>query len=325
MSNFWENKKILITGCCGTVGNEILNQLSKTKRTRIFGIDNRETEVFESRLNFKNKKNIKIYLGDISSIENCLRFTTNIDIVIHTAAYKHVELCELSPNDAVKNNIEGTQNLISASIKNKVKKFLFTSSDKAVNPTNVMGSTKLLAERLISSANLNKQNSTIFASTRFGNILGSRGSVLKIFQKQLSLNEPFTITDLKMTRYVMTLEKACKLVLKSVEIAKGGEVFILKMEALKILDLAKALYILKKNNLKNFKYKIIGKKNAEKNYEELVSYEELDKMKKIGDLYLTNVNFKSSSSKMLKKFNSEFDDHLKVPDIVKILKKINLD
>lgn len=320
--NFWKNKKILVTGCCGTVGSEILNQLSKMKYSQIYGIDNRETEVFEKRLMFKNKKNINIFLGDISSIENCFRFTNKIDVVIHAAAFKHVEICELSPNDAVKNNIKGTQNLISASIKNKVKKFIFTSSDKAVNLTNVMGSTKLLAERLVSSANLKDKNSTIFASTRFGNILGSRGSVLTIFEKQFNLKQPFTITDLKMTRYVMTLEKACKLVLKSVEYAKGGEVFILKMEAVKILDLAKAFYLLKNKNLKKFKYKIIGKKNAEKNYEELVSHEEIQKMRNFGDLYSTNLNFKSKKSYTMKKFNSELDKHLSISEILKILKKI---
>jgi FlaA1/EpsC-like NDP-sugar epimerase len=321
-NNFWKNKKVLITGCCGTVGGEILNQLIEAKTKKIIAIDNRETEIFEKKLAYKSNKNVNVFIGDISDLDDCLRFTSNIDIVLHTAAFKHVELCELSPNNAVRNNIVGTQNLISASIKNKVKKFIFTSSDKAVNPSNVMGSTKLLAERLVSSANAVEACDTIFASTRFGNILGSRGSVLTIFEKQIRNNLPLAITDLKMTRYVMTLKKACQLVLKSTILARGGEVFIFKMKALKILDLAKAFYKLQKGTLKNFKYKIIGKKNAEKNYEELITSEESLKLEYHGDIFSTDLNRIEKTNKEKFTLNSKYDEHISIDEIINLLKKI---
>ena len=323
MKNFWKKKKILITGCCGTVGSEIIDQLLILDTNLIIGIDNRETELFEKQLKYNNQKKLKLFLSDISIYENCIRDTNNIDIVIHTAAYKHVEICENSPSDAVRNNITGIQNLISASIKNNVKKFIFTSSDKAVNPTNVMGSTKLLAERLVSSANLPKKNSTVFASTRFGNILGSRGSVLKIFEEQIKYKKPLTITDVKMSRYVMTVKKACELVLKGAELAQGGEIFILKMDALNIMDLAKAFFKFKTGNLRDFKFKIIGKKNAEKNYEELITSEELSKLsKKKGMFYVNFENKKNNKLNSMKNFNSKFDKHLSLDQIIEKLKTI---
>lgn len=320
MKNFWENKNVLVTGCCGTVGSKLLEELVKFKAKKIVGIDNNESGIFEKRLKFKNKD---ILVGDVVDLADCMQYTKNIDIVFHTAAFKHVELCELSPRNAVRNNIQGTQNLISACIKNNVKKFIFTSSDKSVNPTNVMGSTKLLCERLVSSAN-NLSNETIFSSVRFGNILGSRGSVLTIFKKQIDESKPLTITDLDMTRYVMSLQKACNLLLKSAILSQGGEVFVLKMSAIKIFDLAKSFYKLKNGNLQNFKYKIVGKKNAEKKYEELITNEEKKKLINKKDILIINLDKKDNKKVCFIETNSHNDKHLSIDQIVKILRDVEV-
>lgn len=279
--NKWEGKSVLITGVCGTVGSEILKQLSLMDCELIVGIDNNETELFFVSQEYDNQDNIELFLCDLRDKAAVNRAMKRIDIVLHAAALKHVVLCERSPRDAVATNIEGMMNVIDAAEKNGVERLIFTSSDKAVNPTNVMGATKLMGERLITAANAHRhfENDTIFASTRFGNVLGSRGSVIPIFTRQISKGGPLTLTDENMTRFIMTLKEAVALVLESALIARGGEVFVTKMPVIRIVDLASVMIemLAPKYNysVQDIKVNIIGAKPGEKMYEELMSDEEV--------------------------------------------------
>jgi FlaA1/EpsC-like NDP-sugar epimerase len=202
-----------------------------------------------------------------------------VDIVLHCAGYKHVIMCERSPFDAVQTNIHGVQNIIQAAMVNRVKRVLFTSTDKAVNPTNVMGTSKLMGERLITAANSRfRGDGTIFSSTRFGNVLGSRGSVIPIFIEQIRRGGPVTLTDERMTRFIMSIGESARLVLNSVDFMCGGEVFITKMPIIRIKDLAEVmideLASRYGHDPSKIKIKTIGAKSGEKLYEELMTGEE---------------------------------------------------
>lgn len=272
----FEGKSVFITGSCGTIGSELINQLlnnSKYNPKEVIGIDNNESSLFFQDQLFLNESRASFFVTDIRDKDELTNRMQGADIVIHAAALKHVVMCERAPDQAVKTNISGVQNVISAASFNGVKVVIFTSSDKAVNPTNVMGTTKLMGERLMTAANSSKRNSgPIFASTRFGNVLGSNGSVIPIFRNQISQGGPVTLTDKNMTRFVMSVEEAVELVLNSVLEAKGGEVFVTKMPVMRIEDLALAM--IKELSNKEIKITEIGSKPGEKLYEELMSDEE---------------------------------------------------
>lgn len=277
----WQGKNILITGVCGTVGSELLKQLSNIGYGHICGIDNNETELFFINQKYNSHANIEFFLCDLRDRDGVNRAFRGVDIVLHAAALKHVVLCERSPRDAVATNIVGMMNIIDAAQSNNVERLIFTSSDKAVNPTNVMGTTKLMGERLITAANAHRrdEHDTIFASTRFGNVLGSRGSVIPIFRDQIAKGGPITLTDSDMTRFIMSLKDAVSLVLESAFIARGGEVFVTKMPVIKIADLASVMVELLAPtygyNPDDIALEIIGSKPGEKMYEELLSDEEI--------------------------------------------------
>jgi len=226
---FYRDTTLLITGGVGSIGREIAKNLLEYETTTVRILDNNETRLFDLKHERQSKK-LRTLVGDIRDMYRLKRAIENVDIVLHVAALKHVLLCEYNPFEAVKTNVTGTQNLIDACIEEEVKKVIFTSSDKAVNPTNVMGTTKLLAERLITSANYyNKRvRKTVFSSVRFGNVLGSRGSVIPLFKKQIEKGESITITDKEMTRFVMPMRDAINLLLKATEITQGGEIFVLR-------------------------------------------------------------------------------------------------
>jgi FlaA1/EpsC-like NDP-sugar epimerase len=294
----WQGKNIFITGVCGTVGSELLRQLSTFDCGRIVGIDNNETELFFLGQEFENTDNIELFLGDLRDKAAITRLMKGVDIVLHSAALKHVILCERSPRDAVSTNIEGVTNIIDAAEINKVERVIFTSSDKAVNPTNVMGTTKLMGERLMTAANAHRcsESDTIFASTRFGNVLGSRGSVVPIFARQIEKGMPITITDMEMTRFIMTLKESVRLVLESTWLAHGGEVFVTKMPVIRIAELADVMVELLAPRY-NFKVeeiivKIIGVKAGEKMYEELISDEEVRRTLELTKFFVVLPAFK---------------------------------
>lgn len=297
MKDFYKNKKILVTGAAGTVGREIVRHIVSFEPAEVRLMDNNESEMFFLMEEYKNK-NVYCFLGDIRDRDKVEKLSRDIDIIIHSAAFKHVILSEYNPFDVVQTNIIGVENIIRAATSCNVNHVLFTSSDKAVNPTNVMGTSKLMGERLITAANAVKKDSkTIFSSTRFGNVLGSRGSVVPLFMKQIKSGGPITITDRRMTRFVMTIEEAARLVLKSVLIARGGEVFVTKMPVIKITDLAEVMIKLLAPkygyNPSDIDTVEIGAKPGEKMYEELMSDEEVHRSLELRDMFVVTPAFKS--------------------------------
>lgn len=298
MRDPWKNKRILITGICGTVGRELLQQLIRFQPKEILGLDNNETELFFLDQAYGHLPNIHIYLGDVRDRDKLSSMMRGVDIVLHTAALKHVILCEKAPNDAVQTNIQGVQNVIHAAVTNQVSRVLFTSSDKAVNPTNVMGTSKLMGERLMTAANAFRQSDgPIFASTRFGNVLGSRGSVIPIFKRQIARGGPVTLTDPGMTRFIMTLKEAVRLVIETTFLAQGGEVFVTKMPVVRIADLADVMIEILAEadgfNPGEIEVKTIGSKPGEKLYEELLSGEETRRSLELAKYFVVLPAFQS--------------------------------
>lgn len=278
---FLNNKRILVTGACGSVGSELVRQLlaNDYQPAEVIALDNNESELFFLEQRFLSDTRGSFFLADVRDRDKLCRKMNGVDIVFHAAAFKHVVLCERSPFEAVQTNIVGVQNIIYAACENRVKKVIFTSSDKAVNPTNVMGTSKLMGEKLMTAANSNlRDTGPIFVSTRFGNVLGSRGSVIPIFREQIRKGGPVTLTDPKMTRFIMSIQEAVRLVIDSAGIAKGGEVLITKMPVIRIKDLAQIMIQELAPAFRHDPSKIeivtIGTKPGEKMYEELMSIEE---------------------------------------------------
>ena len=283
-----ENKIILITGGSGSIGSYLIEKLIKIPCKAIRVFSNNENELYELRKKYSEEKKLRYFLGDIKDSRRLKIALENVHIVLHAAALKHVPICEYNPYDAVQTNVIGTQNVIEMSIQSNVEKFVLISTDKAANPTSTLGGTKLLAEKLTVAGMSYSTDSQkpIMYCVRFGNVLGSRGSVYEIFQEQIKNNESITITDKEMTRFVMTKDEATDLILSTIPIAKGGEIFVLKMKSMKILDFAKSMILF--NNKKLEEYKIIetGIREGEKIHEELVTIDEFKKVKKLNDLYV---------------------------------------
>ena len=276
----YAGKTVLVTGCCGTVGAELVRQLLDMDVASIRGIDNVEEQLFYQQNDYRTEKRFDSRYVDIRALPQLAQSFVGVDIVLHAAALKQVPICEEAPDAAVDTNIIGVQNVIEAARQANCERVLFTSSDKAVNPTNVMGTSKLMGERLISAANVAFQTSkTIFASTRFGNVAGSKGSVMPLFANQIREGNDITLTSERMTRFMMTNAEACELVLKSAVLAKGGEVFVTKMPVVGIKHLAETLrdrlcpvYGRKPEDIKIIE---IGARPGEKDYEELTTHEEI--------------------------------------------------
>ncbi|MDX2287574.1 MAG: polysaccharide biosynthesis protein [Hyphomicrobiaceae bacterium] len=282
LEDFYRGTTVAVTGAAGTVGKSLVTMLLDLGCERVFGLDNNEGDLFYLSGKLKDEPRFESFLCDITDIEPLRYFLSGVDFVFHAAAYKNVPVCERSPSLAVRANILGTENVITAARHNGVRRVLFTSSDKAVNPTNVMGTTKLMGERLITAANsLTKGRGTLYTSTRFGNVAGSRGSVVPVFIQQIAAGGPVTLTDKRMTRFIMTLEEATTLVLQSMVMAKGGEAFVTKMPVFKISDLAQVMI---EELAPRFGHKPgaieiveIGPRPGEKMYEELITDEEIQR------------------------------------------------
>ena len=274
------DKSILVTGAGGSIGSEIVRQITKFHPKKIILVGHGENSIYTILEEVKNFKNSIEYLPIIADIQDRERMFKIFgkykpDIVYHAAAHKHVPLMEYNPMEAVKNNIIGTKNTAEAACKNGVGKFVMVSTDKAVNPPNVMGASKRLAEMVIQSLDEIYENTTLVA-VRFGNVLGSRGSVIPKFRKQIELGGPITITDERMTRYFMTIPEASRLVIQAGSLAEGGEVFVLDMgEPVKILNLAKNMIYLSGYTENEMKIEITGIRPGEKLYEELLNESEI--------------------------------------------------
>lgn len=281
LRSFMSNKVILVTGAAGSIGSEIARQLVYCSPKRIIILDQAESPLYHLELELKHKCNLhhvelNVVLGDVSDIRSITRIFKEypIDMVFHAAAYKHVPAMELNPMQSVKVNVLGTRNIADLCDQFGVAKMVFISTDKAVNPTNVMGACKRAAELYIQSKNACSKTSYI--TTRFGNVLGSNGSVIPLFKRQIEQGGPVTVTHPEITRYFMTIPEACQLVLEAGLMGQGGEIFVFDMgESMKIIDLAKRMIRLSGFIPdKEIKIEITGLRPGEKLYEELLNKEE---------------------------------------------------
>jgi FlaA1/EpsC-like NDP-sugar epimerase len=299
MPDFFRNQVVMVTGACGSVGQELVGQLLEALPAEVRLFDNNESGLFlmHQQLAARHPQ-VHAFLGDVRDAQKVAAVARGCDVILHCAAFKHVFFSEYNPFEAVQTNILGVKNVIEAAIRQNVKLVIFTSSDKAVNPTSVMGTSKLMGERLITAANVVRANSSQrFSSVRFGNVLGSRGSVFEVFAQQIKQGGPVTVTDSQMTRFIMSLKRAAHLVLESAGLACGGEVMVTKMAAIRIPDLARVMIDLLApvygRDPAAVPITIIGAKPGEKMYEELVSQEETGRGLELAELYVVLPAFRA--------------------------------
>lgn len=279
--SFVKGKTVAITGGGGSIGSELCRQIAANSPKKLIIIDVYENNTYfiqqELKARYKESLNLEVYIATVCDYKkiNCIFAKEKPDIVLHAAAHKHVPLMETVPDECVKNNVFGTLNTVHATINNNVGKFILISTDKAVNPTNIMGTTKRICEMIIQYADTISTNTT-FAAVRFGNVLGSNGSVIPIFKKQIENRNDVTVTHPEMIRYFMTIPEASQLVLTASAMAKGGEIFVLDMgNPVKIDDLARKMISLSGLVLgKDINIKYVGLRPGEKLYEELLMSEE---------------------------------------------------
>ena len=328
MINF-KNKILLITGGTGSFGNAVLQQFLKTNvnEIRIFSRDEKKQD--DMRKKYSSKK-IKFYIGDVRDKESIKSAIRNVDYIFHAAALKQVPSCEFYPMEAVKTNVIGTQNVIELAIECEVKKIICLSTDKAVYPINTMGISKALMEKVAISNSLNSKK-TVICVTRYGNVIGSRGSVIPLFIKSMLSNEPITITNPNMTRFMMSLDEAVKLVLFALKNGKSGEIFVQKSPAASIKNLSDAIMQL----ISNTRSKVvnIGIRHGEKIYETLLTKEEMSKSIDLGKFYkippdIRDLNYEkfvekgAMSSNKIVEYNSNNTNLLSVDEIKKLLVSI---
>ena len=333
MNKIFKNKTILITGGSGSFGQKFVATLLKDtniKKIKIFSRD--EQKQFQMQKKFNSNK-LRYLIGDVRDYSRLNFAMKNTDFVIHAAALKHVEIAEYNPFEVVKTNIFGAQNVIDAAIENKVQKVVALSTDKASSPINLYGATKLTSDKLFISANNFKGNNKImFSVVRYGNVMGSRGSVIPILLQQQKKNI-FTITDKKMTRFNITLDEGVNFVVYSLNKMLGGEIFVPKIKSYRILDLVSALST-------NPKFKIIGIRSGEKLHEEMISVTDSINSVELKKCYVILPNSKYNKltkqyykkmykdCKLLKKYftyNSLENNFLTILDIKKLIKKNNKD
>lgn len=322
VEEYYADKVMLVTGGAGSIGKEISRKVLEYNPSVVRVLDNNETALFELEEEFNSDK-IRVFYGDVRDKDRLKRAFDNVDIIFHAGALKHVPLCEFNPFDAVKTNIIGTQNVLDVALDNNVEKVIFVSTDKSVNPINVMGATKLLAERLTISANhYTGDRNTVFSCVRFGNVLNSRGSVIPVFKNQIKNGGPVKITDKEMTRFIMGIPEAVHLILKAGAQAKGGEIFILKMQATNIMDLAEVMI---ENLAEIYNHKpedigieIIGKRVGEKMYEELMTADESIYAVDKGELFILNSKIHGNINNTME-YNSDYVEKLSKEQISGII------
>lgn len=297
-NNIFKKKVILITGATGSFGNCIVDELLKNynfKKLIIFSRD--ELKQFHMSNKFKNNK-LRFLLGDIRDKDRFDFACKNVDIIIHAAALKQVPAAEYNPDEFIKTNIIGATNIIKAAIKNKVQKIISLSTDKASSPINLYGATKLVSDKLfIAGNNIVGSQNTLFSVVRYGNVINSRGSVIPFFLSQLTKKE-FTITHEEMTRFFMTIQQSVDFVIQSLKIMRGGEIFIPKLDAFKIINIAKKI-----NSLK--KIKIIGLRPGEKIHETLFSKDESLRVNEFKSFFVLLPSISFNKKRNYLKYNNE--------------------
>lgn len=306
------NKKtILLTGGTGSFGHQFIKYIYsvfKPLKVIVYSRDEFKQYQMSKMFNKAKYKGLRFFIGDIRDKERLNLALKNVDYVIHAAALKHVPIAEYNPQECIKTNITGAQNLIDCSIKNNVKKVIALSTDKASNPVNLYGATKLVSDKLFISSNiLSAHVDTVFSVVRYGNVLNSRGSVIPYFKSLISSNKELTVTDKNMTRFFISIEDAVKFCVESFNIMKGGEIFIPKIPSMKIFDIAMCLS-------KNSKIKIIGLRPGEKLHESLCSsddsyytYENKKSYVIIPSIHLPSRNISNVKMKNYKKVKRGFE------------------
>ena len=330
ISNELKDQVILITGAAGSIGSEIVRQCLSFKPKLVVLVDQGETPLYEIE-NELSAQNIEIIVGDVRNVSRMEKIFEHFkpSYVFHAAAYKHVPLMEGNPYEAINTNVFGTQNIANLSAKYQVKKFVFVSTDKAVNPTNIMGASKRIAEIYVQSLNaklrLESDHHTMYITTRFGNVLGSNGSVIPLFKKQIEEGGPVTVTHPEITRYFMTIPEACQLVLEAGVMGNGGEIYIFDMgESIKIIDLAHKMINLSGFEVyKDIKITFTGLRPGEKLREELLNDNENTigtHNPKIMIARVPEYNYLEVNNIINKLYNQK--DSLKNDTLVKTMKKI---
>lgn len=348
MNNFkkeFKNKKILVTGGTGSIGSEIVRQLIKydPRTIRILARhEEKHYRLIQELSAVKHKCQLRFIVGDIRDKERLRLAMDGIDVVFHAAALKQVPLCEDNPFEAVKTNILGTQNIIDLAHNLNIEKVIAISTDKAVNPTSVMGASKLMAEKLILSSYYYQGNKrTKLACVRFGNVLGSAGSILPLLKNQIEDRNYITITNPKMTRFIMSIPEAVELVLNASSLMQGQEIFVLKMPAVLLNDLVEVaidvyapLYGKKPSDIK---IKIIGSRQGEKDHEILLNDSETDKALETKNMYILtpsekvgkmeyNKRYSGTKKGMVSKnFSSQYAPKLSREEIINLIKEIDAD
>lgn len=332
MNSSLKGKTILITGGTGSFGKKFSETVLKTqllKKLIIFSRDEFKQHMMAKVLP-NSKTKVRFFIGDVRDRDRLERAFEGVDYVVHAAALKQVPALEYNPTEAVKTNILGASNIVEAALNNKVKKVIALSTDKAVNPINLYGATKLVAEKIFIDANAYGGNRVKFAVARYGNVMASRGSVIEYFLKlQRARVRDFPITDTRMTRFWMTLEQSVHLVEKALSVMEGGEIFVPRIPSMKIVDLAKAIN-------PNCRFDIVGIRPGEKMHETLVSEDEARKAKEFDGLYVILPQFaeKQSVHKKYKPYRCVSDgfsyrsdtnkDWMSIPQLKKIVNKVKV-
>ena len=289
--SFFRDRTILVTGGTGSIGSVVVERLLAEKPRAVRVLSRDDSKQFELSERLRHEPALRMLIGDVRDRDRIRRAMRGVDLVVHAAAMKHVPACEFNPFEAVETNVGGTQNVVEAAIDADVERVLTVSTDKAVDPSNVMGATKLLSERLMSAAETYKGPArTRFAASRFGNVLGSRGSLVPLILNQVSRGGPVTVTDAEMTRYVMPISEAVRLCLVAIERTDGGEVFILKMPRARVGDLVEVLV---EAYAPRFGYRadeiaveVIGPRAGERQHEFLMTADEAERAEELPDMWV---------------------------------------
>ena len=327
----FDNKNILVTGGTGSFGTEFVKTLIKKYKPRkiiVYSRDEMKQYQMSQDLDLKKISFLRFFLGDVRDLDRLNLALRNVDYLVHAAALKQVPAAEYNPTEFIKTNIYGAENIIKASLTQKVSKVIALSTDKATNPINLYGATKLVSDKLFVAANrYSGERKTIFSVVRYGNVAGSRGSIVPFFLEiKKKENNSFPITDIRMTRFWITLEEGVNFVIESLKMMKGGEIFIPKLETFKIVDLAKAIDDKKK-------IKIIGMRAGEKIHELLCSSDESQNIVEYKNFYILkpsiyNSNFKNKKFKSNVGTNFEFSSnstkHLSIKDLKKKILTLNI-
>ncbi|GAA0454053.1 polysaccharide biosynthesis protein [Alkalibacillus silvisoli] len=321
-------KKILITGGTGAIGKHLIKKLLNEKPALIRVYSRDEYKQYVQYNELKDYGNLQYIIGDVRNYVSLYNAMADMDFVFHLAAMKHVPACENHPYEAVQTNVKGTYNVIQAAGEQQVNKVLLSSSDKAVSPTNTYGATKLMAERMIQATEQGEHTPTI-AVVRFGNVMGSRGSVIPLFQKQITTQSSITVTDLEMTRFMMTPDQAVTLMIKAITRSQGGEVFVLKMPVIKLKDLANVVInrTCEQYGLNHHDIQIVemGLRPGEKRYEELMTYDESLKAYDLGDMFSINGPAQSTSPRVTPgTYDSNQPTPISKEEIIQLLQEENL-